>query len=159
MTKSKFSLAFKDPAMVELMEQTDHKTLGVWAIACAERVMPFFEDAFPDDPRPRQAIEACARWVETGEFSMATIRAASLGAHAAAREVGEDNPARSAARAAGHAAATPHVRTHAIGPANYARQAIFRAADPGEAEAAVAAELAWQTERLQALSAAATAAS
>ncbi len=159
MTKSKSSLAYKDPAMVELMAQTDHKTLAVWAMACAERVMPHFEDTCPDDPRPRQALEACERWVETGEFSMATIRAASLGAHAAAREVGADNPARSAARAAGQAVATAHVATHAIGAANYARQAVFRAADMGAAEAAVEAELAWQMERLRALNEPAAAAS
>lgn len=159
MTKSKSSLAYKDPTMVELMAQTDHKTLAVWAMACAERVMPYFENAFPDDPRPRQALEACERWVETGEFSMAVIRAASLGAHAAAREVGADNPARSAARAAGHAVATAHVATHAIGPANYARQAVFRASAPDEAETAVEAELAWQLARLRALSDAAAVAS
>ena len=41
---------------------------------------------------------------------MAVIRNASLTAHAAAREVGEDNAVRSVARAAGQALATcPHI--------------------------------------------------
>ena len=58
---------------------------------------------------------------------MSGIRQASLASHAAARETNEDNPARSAARAAGQAVATAHVKTHAIGAAIYALQAIHRA--------------------------------
>ncbi|OGB63001.1 hypothetical protein A2X44_03250 [candidate division CPR3 bacterium GWF2_35_18] len=42
---------------------------------------------------------------------MAVIRKASLDSHAAARDVGEDNPARSSARSAGQAVATAHVKT------------------------------------------------
>jgi soluble lytic murein transglycosylase-like protein len=79
---------------------------------------------------------------------MAVIRRATLDAHAAAREVGEDNPARSAARAAGQAVATAHVRTHALGAALYARQAVYRSAAPSRAEAAVAKERDWQVRRL-----------
>jgi hypothetical protein len=79
---------------------------------------------------------------------MADIREASLSSHAAAREVGEDNAARSAARAAGQAVATAHVRTHAMGAANYALQAIHRAAQHAEAEAAVAKERDWQYHHL-----------
>lgn len=81
-------------------------------------------------------------------FKMAVIRKASLDSHAAAREVGEDNAARSAARAAGQAVATAHVPTHAIGAAIYALQAIYRATDAAGAAAAVAEERDWQVQRL-----------
>jgi hypothetical protein len=81
-------------------------------------------------------------------FKMADIRKASLSSHAAAREVGEDNAARSAARAAGQAVATAHVPTHSIGAAVYALQAIYRAADVSDAEAAVAKEREWQYQHL-----------
>lgn len=151
MARSKFSLAYKDEALDELMSECDHQTLAVWAIACAHRVLPYFEEAYPDDPRPRHALETLQAWIDTGEFSMTTIRTASLASHAAAREVGEDNPARSAARAAGQAVATAHVRTHAPGAALYALQAIHRAAGPAEAESAVATERAWQHQRLREL--------
>src|SRR5687768_7945440 len=57
MARSKFSIARKDEAMQELMSTTDHKTLARWAIDCAERVMPYFEQTYPQDRRPRQAIE------------------------------------------------------------------------------------------------------
>ncbi|MEO8612758.1 MAG: putative immunity protein, partial [Chloroflexota bacterium] len=94
MAKSKFSLAQQKAFFEALVSKTDHKILAVWAIDCAERVMPYFEDNFPDDPRPRNAIKILQTWIETGVFKMAIIRKASLDSHAAARDVGEDNPAR-----------------------------------------------------------------
>src|SRR5688500_2485426 len=95
MGKARFSIAHKDEDMLALVHATDQKTLAVWAIACAERVMPYFEQQFPDDQRPRHAIEALQRWLQTGVFKMAVIRKASLDAHAAAREIGANTPARS----------------------------------------------------------------
>lgn len=152
MTRKKFSLAQKDGAMEELVKGTDKKTLAIWAIDCAGRVLHYFEEDYPDDPRPRGALNVCREWITTGIFSMAVIRTASLASHAAAREVGVDTPARSAARAAGQAVATPHVPAHSFGAALYARQAVWRAAEPDEAEAAVATERDWQFRHLLALS-------
>lgn len=148
MKKSKFSLARKDEPMLELVGKSDHKTLAVWAIDCADRVLPYFEEKFPDDHRPRNALKALQLWINTGVFKMADIREASLASHAAAREVGEDNPARSAARAAGQAVATAHVRTHSLAAANYALQAVHRAANLVDADAAVAKERDWQYQHL-----------
>ncbi len=148
MEKSKFSVTHKDESLVELMRKTDHKTLAVWAIDCVERVLPYFEEKYPQDQRPRNAIEALQAWINTGVFKMADIRKASLASHAAAREVGQDNAARSAARAAGQAVATAHVPTHSIGAANYALQAIHRASSSSEADAAVAKERDWQYQHL-----------
>ena len=126
MKKSRFSLVRNDAAMDALVSQTDHQTLAVWAKACAGRVLHYFEDQYPNDRRPQQALDTLQAWIDTGVFRMAVIRKASLDSHAAAREVGEDNPARSAARAAGQAVATAHVITHAPGAAIYAQQAIHR---------------------------------
>jgi hypothetical protein len=146
--KPGFSLTRNDDAMAELVAQTGHATLALWAIDCAGRVLHYFEEKFPDDPRPRAALTVCREWVTTGEFSMQVIRGASLAAHAAARETGEDNAARSAARAAGQAVATAHVPAHSLGAARYAQQAVFRAASPGEAEDAAAGERDWQEQHL-----------
>ena len=133
--KSKFSLTRKDEQLMELVGETDRKTLAVWATDCAERVLSYFERKFPDDRRPRKALETLREWLKTGEFKMAVIRKASLDSHAAAREVGAESPARSAARAAGQAVATAHVPRHAYGAAIYAQQAVFRAADSATAPA------------------------
>jgi hypothetical protein len=148
MGKPRFSVTHTDASMVELMRNTDHKALAVWAIDCVERVLPHFEEKYPEDNRPRKAIEACQAWINTGVFKMADIRKAALAAHAAAREVGQDNAARSAARAAGQAVATAHVPTHSSGAANYALQAIHRATSSSDADAAVAKERDWQYQHL-----------
>jgi hypothetical protein len=149
MKKSKFSITRKDEEMVELVRKTDHKTLALWAIDCAERVIPYFEEKYPQDHRPRHAIETLKAWIDTGVFTMAVIRKASLDSHAAAREVGEDSPARSAARAAGQAVAAAHVPRHAYGPAIYAQQAIYRATNSMDA---VERERNWQYQHLLHLS-------
>jgi hypothetical protein len=151
--KPKFSLANyrKDERIVAHVKATDQKTLAVWAIDCAERVLPYFEKEYPDDYRPREAIETLKTWIKTGVFKMAVIRKASLDAHAAAREVGKDSAARSAARAAGQAVATAHIPTHAIGSAIYALQAIHRATNAAHTYEAVASEREWQYQHLQRL--------
>jgi hypothetical protein len=103
----------------------DQKLLAVWAADCAERVLPFFEKAYPNDNRPRKAIEACRTWVQTGIFKMVDIRKASLSAHAAARKAKENDTACFAARAAGQAVATVHVPEHAFGPSYYALKIVL----------------------------------
>jgi hypothetical protein len=151
MKKPGFRLTQIDERLAELVRRTDQRTLAVWAIECAERVLPYFEEKYPEDVRPRRAIETLQKWIDTGVFGMAEIRGASLGSHAAARDVGEDSPARSAARAAGQAVATAHVPAHALGAAQYALQAIHRATGSAGIAAAIAAERAWQYGRLLAL--------
>lgn len=149
--KPAFSLARKDEPMEALVRDTDKKILAVWAIDCTERVLPYFEENCLKDPRPRDALTTLREWIDTGVFSMAVIRTASLASHAAARDAGDDTAARSAARAAGQAVATAHVPAHSRGAALYAQQAVWRAADPPEAEAAVAKERDWQYRHLLAL--------
>ena len=148
MKKTKFSLTYKDEATLELTKKASHQTLALWAIDCTERVMPYYAELFPNDDRPRNAINTLQEWIKTGVFKMSVIRHASLSSHAAAREVGEDNPARSAARSAGQAVATAHVPTHSLGAALYALQAVYRAANPADADAAVSRERDWQYHRL-----------
>jgi len=148
--KQKFSLAHyrKDKRIVELVRKSDQITLAVWAIDCAERVLPYFEKEYPEDHRPQKAIETLKTWIMTGVFKMAVIRRASLDAHAAAREVGKDSAAGSAARAAGQAVATAHVSTHSIGSAIYALQAVHRATNAANTQTAIAEEREWQYQHL-----------
>jgi len=128
-------------------DRQDQRSLAAWAADCAEMVLPLFERAYPEDDRPRKAIEACRAWVRTGVFKMSEIRGASLAAHAAARVAKENDAACFAARAAGQAVATAHVPQHALGGAYYALKAIA-AADPANAEVNVAKERDWQAQRL-----------
>jgi hypothetical protein len=146
--RPKFSLARQDESMAGLVQETGKRTLAVWAVDCAGRVLHFFEEDYPNDSRPRDALEACRAWIQSGVFCMADIRRAALAAHAAAREAGEDTAARSAARAAGQAVATAHVKTHAPGAALYALQAVFRSENPADADAAIDGERDWQYRHL-----------
>ena len=125
----------------------DQRSLATWAADCAERVLPFFEKAYPKDDRPRKAIDACRTWVRTGVFKMADIRGASLAAHAAARDAKENDAACFAAHATGQAVATAHVPQHAYGSAYYALKSIG-AIDPANAEDGIAKERSWQSRRL-----------
>lgn len=156
MNTNVFVITHPDPEMRERIAKTDHKTLAVWAIECAKRVLPYFVKTYPEDGtsraessdhRPRTALETLQKWLDDGIFTMAVIRKASLDAHAAARDVGEDSPARSAARACGQAVATAHVPFHSYGAAIYAQQAVFRA-HPADPETAATKERDWQFERL-----------
>ncbi len=115
----------------ELANRTDKKILAAWALFCAERVLPIFEEKYPDDPRPRNAVEAGRAWVR-GEMRVGEARKAAFLAHAAARAAAGDPLASFAARAAGHAAATAHTPGHAVHAAEYALKAVFPEQRDGE---------------------------
>ncbi len=102
-----------------------HRRFALLAAMQAKQVLPLFEEERPKDRRPRQAIAAIHAWARRKRtLGMAEVRNLSLGAHAAAREAKTD-AARFAARAAGHAVATWHVPTHAMGVPMYACKAIL----------------------------------
>jgi len=148
MKRPKMAKTSMDKPIEELVNRTDHRTLAVWAADCAERALLYFEKRSPEDDRPRKAIEAIRAWARTGVFRMADVRKASLAAHAAAREVEEDDAARSAARAAGQAMATAHVPRHSIAAAIYAATAVRDSTDPSDADAAAVKEREWQYRHL-----------
>jgi hypothetical protein len=132
---------------MNIFNKQEQRLLAIWAADCAERVLPFFEMAYPKDDRPRKAIEACRTWVRTGVFKMADIRKVALAAHAAARKAKEKDAACFAARAAGQAVATAHVPQHAFGAAYYALK-IAAASNSANSEVKIAKELNWQYRHL-----------
>ena len=127
------------------LTDSDHQLLALWAALCAEHVLPLFESMRPDDPRPRQAIEAARAWTR-GELKMMETRA--LGGHAmgAARDL--RGAARFAAYAAGQAAVVAHVAAHELGAGAYAIKAAREAGLEGQAAEAGRLECAWQRAQL-----------
>jgi thymidine phosphorylase len=123
----------------------DHHLLALWAAACAEHVLPLFEAARPEDPRPRQAIEHARAWVR-GEVTMMQARAAGGHAMGAARDL--RGAARHAAYAAGQAGVVAHVAAHDLGAAAYAIKAARAAAADGAGETAARMECRWQRDQL-----------
>jgi hypothetical protein len=128
------------------LNKRDHRSLVLWAANCAEHILPFFQEEYAHDPRPRQAVEAARGWAR-GRVSESEARAAAFAAHAAARDA-DHMAARAAARSAGHAAATAHVADHSIHVATYALTAVGNAVGSRYADAARARESEWQLERL-----------
>ena len=127
------------------LTDADHHLLALWAASCAEHVLPLFESERPDDPRPREAIEAARAWVR-GELPMMQARAAGGHAMGAARDL--RGAARHAAYSAGQAGVVAHVAEHDLGAAAYAIKAVRAAAPADEAEAAGRRECRWQREQL-----------
>lgn len=113
----------------ELITMTDRRQLGLWAVACVERVLPLFESAVAGDSRPREALD-CIRAFGNGGERTKQIRTAAWAANAAAQEA-EDPVATLVARAALYVAGTayihslesPHQVNHVFGPAVAAAQA------------------------------------
>jgi len=134
-----------DPASLSQHARAQ-RALALWAAACAERALPAFERACPDDDRPRRAIAAARAWAH-GDLSLAEARARSLHAHAAARTI-DDRSARAAARAAGHAAATAHAAGHARHAAAYAAASAASGTHDGAGVAARLEECEWQAALL-----------
>lgn len=118
------------------VDDKEHKLLALWAADCAEHVLPLFEDYYPEDDRPRQAIAAARAWV-LGNLKITEARKFALAAHAAARNATRPESI-AAARSAGHAAATAHVPSHAKYAASYAAESTI---DPK-------IEIEWQLQKL-----------
>ena len=140
----------RDPRFITIrrggtLTDSDHQLLALWAATCAEHVLHLFESAQPEDPRPRQAIEAACAWTR-GELKMMETRA--LGGHAMAAARDLHGSARFAAYAAGQAAAVAHVAAHELGAAAYAIKAARAAAPEGEGESAGRLECLWQRDQL-----------
>ena len=142
----------RDPRFITIrrggtLTDDDHHRLALWAAACAEHVLPLFEDAQPDDPRPRVAIERVRAWTR-GECTMTDARTAGGHAMAAARPL--RGAPRHAAYAAGQAAVVAHVAAHELGAAAYAIKARRAAAPPDgtDADEAGGLECRWQRAQL-----------
>lgn len=96
-----------------LIEQQKHRTLVMWALDCAKVPLSQFEERYPSELRPRTALELCEAW-SRGKIKMPAAKRAILDAHAVAKEI-DDRVYGALCHAIGHAGATVHVETHALG--------------------------------------------
>nr|MDT0657602.1 exonuclease SbcC [Micromonospora sp. DSM 115978] len=109
------------------------RVVARYVVGHAEEVLPVFERAVPEDPRPRAAIEAAWAFIN-GANRTKLQRVASLDAHRAARSAPSE-AARLAARTAGDAASAAYL--HPIAQASqvgHILRAAASAARVGEIE-------------------------
>lgn len=148
MDEKNSQVASRAGCLLEQVTTWNDRTARLFAADCAERVLHLFEAAYPDDDRPRKAIET-ARAYANGLATAADLEAARSGATAASG-VGEPDAAGIAAWTAASAAA----RTAEASPIAAAIQAAEWAAEWAadsivrDTNQAWLIERQWQTARL-----------
>ena len=129
------------------------KLARLFACDCAERVLHICESKYPDDKRPRNAIETARRFAEgkaTKEEMAAAWDAAGVAAGVAAWDAARD-AARAAAWVAARDAAWDAARAAAWDAARDAARAAAWDAAWDARDAAGAAEQDWQLQHLKEL--------
>jgi hypothetical protein len=99
--------------LLELIRLQSHRTLVMWALDCAKMPLIQFEEKYPNEQRPRTCLNLCEDWAR-GKIKMPIAKRAILNSHAVAKEINDDEYG-TLCHAIGHAGATVHVETHAIG--------------------------------------------
>lgn len=50
--------------LIHLIELQKHRTLIIWAFDCVQIPLEAFEKKYPNEYRPRKALELCKDWAE-----------------------------------------------------------------------------------------------
>lgn len=108
--------------LINLIQLQNHRILVMWALDCAKLTLEQFEAKYPDEQRPRTCLELCKTWAR-GKIKMPIAKRAILDSHAVAKEI-DDKEYGALCHAIGHAGATVHVETHALGLPIYELTAI-----------------------------------
>lgn len=131
-------------SLMRLIETQSKATLIQWAADYArEHVLPVYESTYPEDFRPREALQNALGWLH-GTVRYADAKQTNYDAHAAATQAQAHPAAQAAARAAAHAALTIHVPIHCLGLAFYGTAALAYAKAGVLAEQEVYEEIAAQ---------------
>jgi len=88
-----------------------------------KHILPIYENAYPMDTRPRDALTNAVGWLE-GRVKFVEAKQSNYDAHAAATQAQGNVAAACAARAAAHAALTIHVCAHCLGIVFYGTAAL-----------------------------------
>ena len=108
--------------LIRLIELQTHRTLVMWALDAAKVTLKEFEEKYPEEKRPQTCLRLSEDWAR-GRIKMKDAKRAILDAHAAAKDM-DDKPYQALCHAIGHAGATVHVETHALGLVMYELTAL-----------------------------------
>lgn len=132
--------------LVELMELQNHRVLVMWALDCARLTLFEFEEKYPNELRPRTCLELSEAWAR-GIIKMPIAKRAILDSHAVAKEI-NDAQYGALCHAIGHAGATVHVGTHAIGLPMYELTALVLKYGKDNYQNPVSKRISYYTDRL-----------
>lgn len=121
-----------------ILDMDDLREVAAYAARCAADVLDIFEQSYPSDSRPRDAIDTALEFAQGGKRVKA-LRDAALAALKAANE-SENEAASQAARAAMCASSAAFLHPlanstqvkHILGAAAHAARAAELAASPGD---------------------------
>ena len=108
--------------LMKLIQLQNHRAIVMWALDCAKLPLQQFEAKYPDERRPRTCLELCEDWAR-GKIKMPLAKQAILDSHAVTKNI-NDSEYGALCHAIGHAGATVHVETHALGLPIYELTAI-----------------------------------
>lgn len=99
--------------LIMLFEQENHRVMALWALDFAEESIIKLEEKYPEEKRPREALEAAGDWA-AGNVKMRFAQRKILDCHAFAKEIDckEDI---AICHAIGQACAVVHTAGHALG--------------------------------------------
>ena len=117
---AKDSEFLRDLAM--LFREQSHRTVVLWALDLAAGSVAKLEEKYPDETRPREALEAARAWA-AGDIKMRLAQRKILDCHAFAKELGNKEDI-ALCHAIGQACAVVHTTGHAMGYPMYELSAI-----------------------------------
>ena len=130
----------------ELIAGANRRALILCALELAEETVRELESRYPDDHRPREAVEAARAWA-AGEIKMPLAKRAILDCHAMAKEL--TDPADIArCHAVGQACSVVHTAGHAMGYPIYELTALARELGLEDCREAVEARVRAYEQRL-----------
>jgi len=132
--------------LIGLIQLQKHRTLVMWALDCAKLPLEQFEIKYSDERRPRICLELCESWAR-GKIKMPIAKRAILDSHAVAKEI-DDGEYGALCHAIGHAGATVHVETHAIGLPIYELTALVLKYGIDNFQRPVSEKIAYYNDRL-----------
>jgi hypothetical protein len=112
-------------SLMGLIETQSKITLANWGISYAEEhILPIYEKAYPDDGRPKGALNTAKEYL-AGNVKLPLLKnIVSKECTPAAHEAEGSPAAQAAARACGQAAAIIYTPTHSLGLALYGALAV-----------------------------------
>ena len=105
-----------------LFREQSHKTMVLWALDLAAESVAKLEETYPNETRPREALEAARAWAE-GKIKMRLAQRKILSCHAFAKEIDSKEDI-ALCHAIGQACAVVHTAGHAMGYPMYELSAI-----------------------------------
>ena len=95
------------------LQEASHEQVIAWAMIALAQPLDYLVEHYPNDPRPMEAVILTTKW-HRKQIKMPPAKQAILALHGMAKSL-DDPTARAYCHAVGHACATVHVATHAMG--------------------------------------------